>query len=52
MSSSGSGTGLGLAMVANVMREHDGEARYESPPAGGARFVLSFPESPRGAAGE
>ncbi len=49
---SGSGTGLGLAIVANAMREHQGEARYESPAAGGARFVLRFPESPAGAGDE
>ncbi len=37
------GTGLGLALVAEHMHVMRGEVRVESSPAGGARFVLSLP---------
>ncbi|MCC6144510.1 MAG: hybrid sensor histidine kinase/response regulator [Candidatus Hydrogenedentes bacterium] len=38
-----SGTGLGLAVVSHVVRQHGGFVRLETPPEGGARFVLAFP---------
>lgn len=39
------GTGLGLAVVRNVMTRHGGEVYLEDTPGRGARFVLAFPES-------
>lgn len=38
------GTGLGLAVVRNVMERHSGLARLESQAGCGARFVLEFPQ--------
>jgi signal transduction histidine kinase len=40
---SGKGTGLGLAMVDRVMREHQGRIEVDSLPGQGARFDLYFP---------
>ncbi|RJL32895.1 sensor histidine kinase [Bailinhaonella thermotolerans] len=40
------GAGLGLAIVASIARAHGGTARVESPPGGGARFVLDLPARP------
>ncbi len=37
------GTGLGLSIAYGILRDHDGEIRYEDPPGGGARFVVSVP---------
>ena len=37
------GTGLGLAIVRAVAEAHGGEARFEVPAEGGARFVLELP---------
>lgn len=37
------GTGLGLAVVKNVMERHGGRARLEAHGGRGARFVLEFP---------
>ncbi|TCP08418.1 two-component system sensor histidine kinase RstB [Crenobacter luteus] len=37
------GHGLGLAIVASVMRAHHGEVRVETSPEGGARLVLAWP---------
>lgn len=37
------GTGLGLAVVRNVMERHNGTARLESEEGCGARFILEFP---------
>jgi two-component system sensor histidine kinase MtrB len=39
----GTGSGLGLALVAEHMRVMHGDVRVESSPLGGARFVLSLP---------
>ena len=39
----GSGTGLGLALVAEHVRLMHGETWVESSPTGGARFVISLP---------
>ena len=37
------GAGLGLALVAQHVRRHDGAGRVEDRPGGGARFVVSLP---------
>jgi signal transduction histidine kinase len=37
------GTGLGLALVAEHARLHDGRVWVEDPPGGGARFVIELP---------
>lgn len=37
------GTGLGLAMTQQIIEEHRGDIRVESPDGGGARFVLELP---------
>jgi signal transduction histidine kinase len=39
-----SGAGLGLALVAQHVRDHDGRAWVEDRPGGGARFVVELPE--------
>ncbi|MBN2360591.1 MAG: PAS domain-containing protein [Deltaproteobacteria bacterium] len=39
------GTGLGLAVAQQIAIAHGGELVCESPPAGGARFVLCLPVS-------
>ncbi len=41
----GQGTGLGLAVVHGVAEEHEGEARAENVPGGGARFTLGLPRA-------
>jgi signal transduction histidine kinase len=38
-----SGTGLGLALVAEHARVHHGAVRIESPAEGGARFIIVLP---------
>jgi signal transduction histidine kinase len=37
------GTGLGLAVVASMVRSHRGDIRVESEPGRGARFVIDLP---------
>jgi len=37
------GTGLGLSLVAETVRAHDGSVHVEDGPDGGARFVLRLP---------
>lgn len=37
------GSGIGLAVVDQIVRAHGGDVRLESPPKGGARFVVSLP---------
>jgi signal transduction histidine kinase len=37
------GVGLGLALVRAIAQRHHGSVRCESPPGGGARFVLRIP---------
>jgi len=44
------GTGLGLAIVRKVCLDHDGDVGLEPRPEGGARFVLTLPRRPSGAA--
>lgn len=39
----GVGTGLGLSIVHGIVREHGGNVRVESPPGGGATFVVELP---------
>ncbi len=39
----GKGTGLGLAVVKNVMQQHGGNVVLRDNPGGGAVFVLKFP---------
>ncbi len=39
----GIGTGLGLAVVLGIVREHGGQVKATSPPGRGATFVLEFP---------
>lgn len=41
---SDSGAGLGLALVVQHVRLHDGRAWVEQRPGGGARFVVELPE--------
>jgi two-component system, NtrC family, sensor kinase len=41
----GQGTGLGLVIVSQVVREHGGAVAVESKPGQGTRFHLSFPLS-------
>jgi signal transduction histidine kinase len=41
---SDSGAGLGLALVAQHVRGHDGRAWVEERPGGGARFIVELPE--------
>lgn len=38
------GTGLGLALVAEHIRLHGGKVRVEAAPGGGARFVVDLPQ--------
>ncbi len=46
---SGGGTGLGLYIVRQLARSHDGEATYRPDPGGGA-FVIRLPRADPGAA--
>ncbi len=42
----GVGTGLGLAIVLGFVRQHGGTVTLQSPPHGGARFVVELPVAP------
>ncbi|HEV7375584.1 MAG TPA: ATP-binding protein [Pyrinomonadaceae bacterium] len=44
---SGHGTGLGLVVVRQVIREHHGEIEVESEPEGGALFRITLPGESR-----
>jgi two-component system sensor histidine kinase ChvG len=41
------GTGLGLSLARAVVEAHGGTIRAESPPQGGARFVVRLPFTSR-----
>jgi signal transduction histidine kinase len=40
-----SGSGIGLAVVRQLARLHEGDARVETAPGGGARIVVEFPDA-------
>ncbi|HET8733661.1 MAG TPA: ATP-binding protein [Anaeromyxobacteraceae bacterium] len=42
----GQGTGLGLSICYRIAEEHGGTIRLETPPGGGARFVVDLPAAP------
>ncbi|MGB6266060.1 MAG: ATP-binding protein [Candidatus Acidiferrales bacterium] len=39
----GVGTGLGLSIVYGIVQQHQGDIAFDSPPGGGARFVVELP---------
>ncbi len=41
------GSGIGLAVVRDIVVRHGGTVRIEEAPSGGARFVMEFPEASR-----
>ncbi|WP_449406226.1 sensor histidine kinase [Massilia phosphatilytica] len=41
----GKGLGLGLAISEQIVREFGGHLRAESPPGGGARFIIDLPRA-------
>lgn len=41
--SAGSGTGLGLAVVFGIIRQHDGTIQVESQPGNGTSFIITLP---------
>jgi two-component system C4-dicarboxylate transport sensor histidine kinase DctB len=41
----GKGLGLGLAISEQIVREFGGRLRAESPPGGGARFIIDLPRA-------
>lgn len=43
------GTGLGLALTHQIIREHGGQLRVDSPRDQGATFVISLPSAPSAA---
>ncbi|MBL8959127.1 MAG: HAMP domain-containing histidine kinase, partial [Gemmatimonadetes bacterium] len=43
------GSGIGLAVVRDIVRLHEGEIRVEDGAGGGARFVVELPFAPTGA---
>jgi two-component system OmpR family sensor kinase len=47
----GGSVGLGLSIVRAVARSHGGDVLLESPPGGGARFVVTLPATAPPAAG-
>jgi len=45
-SSKKGGTGLGLALTKKIIEAHGGQIELESPPTGGAAFLVSLPTRP------
>lgn len=45
-STAGTGTGLGLALVAETIAAHNGHVRCTERPGGGARFIVTLPSIP------
>lgn len=41
------GSGIGLAVVRDIVVRHGGAVRIEEAPAGGARFIMECPEASR-----
>jgi signal transduction histidine kinase len=48
----GEGTGLGLFIVSNIVREHDGHIELDPHFQGGARFIMHFPVAHSGQTAE
>jgi signal transduction histidine kinase len=46
VTSKSNGTGLGLAMTHEILREHGGAVAHEHTPGGGATFVVTLPTTP------
>ena len=44
--SQGAGTGLGLSVSYGIIRDHDGDIRVETGPAGTTRFIITLPSVP------
>jgi two-component system NtrC family sensor kinase len=45
VSTKDTGTGLGLALTHEIIREHGGAMRVESPPGHGATFIVALPSA-------
>jgi signal transduction histidine kinase len=39
------GTGLGLALTHQIVKDHGGDISVESAPGSGATFIVSFPQA-------
>jgi len=48
----GSGCGLGLSIVQNIVKAHDGEVMVESTPGRGSTFTISIPANPAATIGK
>jgi len=43
--SAAGGSGIGLSIVRELVRLHEGRTRVEDAPGGGARFIIEFPRT-------